>query len=77
MKIERIEGTTIAVVTLGGQIDYREVPLDDVFVQLDPAGAITEIEVTDTRRWGIPFDEAAAQRVIEWAREQLATQSAR
>lgn len=35
-------------------------------------GDLTALEIIDTTQFGEPFDVSAAERAVEWAREQLA-----
>jgi hypothetical protein len=48
---------------------------DDVVVTLDD-GRITALELLNVSQYGTPFDEAAAERLLAWAREQLDARTA-
>lgn len=37
---------------------------------------LTIVEILNLDAWGTPFDEAAAERVLEWVRTQLAQRDA-
>ncbi len=50
--------------------EFRELS-PTVFAYVDE-GAITALEIIDTTQFGDPFDEAAAERAVAWAREHLA-----
>jgi hypothetical protein len=43
---------------------------DHVIVSLD-GDRLTSVEILNLSHWGDPFDEAAAERVLAWVREQL------
>jgi hypothetical protein len=50
----------------------RDVMLsDDIIIALD-GDRVTAVEILNLSHWGDPFDEAAAERVLAWVREQLA-----
>ena len=44
---------------------------DDVLACVDAHGTLIALDVMDTPRFGTPFDEAAAERAVAWARTQL------
>jgi len=48
---------------------------DDVYATVSD-GRLTAVEILNLSAWGDPFDEAAAAKVLEWVREQLATRAA-
>jgi hypothetical protein len=48
---------------------------DDVIVTVDD-GRITALELLNVSQYGTPFDEAAAERLLVWAREQLDARAA-
>lgn len=59
-------------------VSIRDVPggavieLDDVtFASVDETGLLVGVELLDTTRFGVPFDDHAARRAVEWARTQL------
>lgn len=49
---------------------------DLVSATLDASGQLVDLDLSDTRMFGDPFDQAAAVRAVEWAREQLAARAA-
>lgn len=52
--------------------EHSVVKLDsDAFASLDAAGALIGLELLDTPRFGDPFDDAAAERAVAWARTKL------
>lgn len=77
MTIRHVEGTHIAVVTLGDETrSDSEIMVGDVSIGLDANGEIVDVEVLDTRQFGEPFDNAAAERAVAWARDQVARRRA-
>ncbi len=42
---------------------------DDVIISVD-GDRLTSVEILDLSRWGDPFDEAAAHRVLTWVHDQ-------
>lgn len=44
---------------------------DEVLAFTLADGTLASVELLDTRRFGDPFDEAAAERAIAWVRERL------
>lgn len=46
---------------------------DDVYAGIHPDGDIVWIEILETNLFGSPFDDAAAERAIEFVEEQLAS----
>lgn len=48
---------------------------DTVFAFCD-GDVLTALEIIDTTPFGDPFDMAAAERAVAWAREQLADRAA-
>lgn len=75
MNVRLVPGTHIAVVDLRIDPDADEFCIDDLVLAVDGAGDLVGIEVLDTRRFGDPFDDAAAARAVAWAREQLAARA--
>jgi hypothetical protein len=73
MKFRFLADINVAVVTLSERETADEVPIDTVVVSIDADGEIVDLELTDARAFGDPFDEAAAERAVAWAREQLHT----
>ena len=45
---------------------------DMVLASFDDQGTLLSLDIQDTTMFGTPFDQAAAQRAIDWAREILA-----
>jgi hypothetical protein len=48
------------------------VVVDDNTVVTVDGDRITAVEILDLAAWGEPFDEAAAERVLSWVRDELA-----
>ncbi len=46
-----------------------------IIVTIDEGG-LTAVEILNLDAWGTPFDEAPAERVLAWVREQLAARDA-
>lgn len=56
----------------GDEIELSE----DVIACLDDSGMLIALDLMNTPRFGVPFDAAAAERAVAWAREQLAMDAA-
>ena len=73
--INHCDGLNVATVYAysDDRVGEREVMLHDLVVAaLDADGDLLCIDIQDTTMFGTPFDQAAAQRAIDWAREILA-----
>ncbi len=61
-----------AFVNLSESTERSVVELNEsAFAFLDPDGQLAGLELLNTANFGTPFDEAAAERAVAWAREQL------
>jgi hypothetical protein len=68
----------IAFIVVADGTGVQDVALaDDVRVSLDADGRMLGVEIDDKFRFGDPFDQAAAERLVSWAREQLAARVSR
>ena len=57
--------------------DVRGIDLPhSVHVSVDESGEPYVIETLDAARWGDEFDHEAAERLVEWVREQLSNAAA-
>jgi hypothetical protein len=45
---------------------------DSVRAELSADGRLLALDLSDTTMFGTPFDQAAAERAVAWAHEQLA-----
>lgn len=67
----------VATVYVADGIGVDELPLhDQVQAAVDADGRLLALDLGDTTMFGDPFDQAAAERAVTWAREQLAIRSA-
>jgi hypothetical protein len=61
-----------AFVNLSESTERSVVELNESsFAFLDPDGHLAGLELLNTTDFGTPFDHAAAERAVAWAREQL------
>jgi hypothetical protein len=76
MKIFHYPETNSANVFVELPADGRTIVLrEDLFVTVED-GRITSLELLNVSQYGTPFDEAAAERLLTWAREQLDARAA-
>ncbi len=75
MKLSVSTDGTVATIYLAVPVTGTDRMLDDDTVVTMDVDRITAVEVLNARTWGDPFDEAAAERVLAWVREQLATRA--
>jgi hypothetical protein len=62
----------VASVTLAEGIGVDEIHLDDeTRVFIDKHGTMLGFEVDNLPRFGVPFDQAAAERAVAWVRERF------
>ena len=71
MKFRMVPDVNVAVIDLIDGPGQVEVTVGPCAVALDENGEVTGIEVFDTRQFGEPFDQAAAERAVLWVRNQL------
>jgi hypothetical protein len=72
MNILEDTATRTALVRVSDLACVRSIPLDDdVIAGIDQFGSLAYVELLATTRFGTPFDLAAAERAVAWAREQL------
>jgi hypothetical protein len=75
--IDYCDDLPVAFVAIAQGIGDREVHLHrDVRAALDADGRLLALDLSDTTMFGAPFDQAAANRAVDWAREQLAVRVA-
>jgi hypothetical protein len=49
---------------------------DTVVASLSSDGRFIGLDIMDTRPFGVPFDEVAARRALDWASDRLDTDTA-
>jgi hypothetical protein len=64
------EGCT-GFVKLGGVEDHVIELEQNTYASMSADGVLVGLDLMNTRLFGVPFDEAAAERAVAWAREQL------
>ena len=70
------EGFTGFVIFDNG-VEYHVIELEEnTYASMSASGELVGLDLMNTRLFGVPFDEAAAERAVTWARTQLEVSSA-
>jgi hypothetical protein len=68
------EGFTAFVILVEDERDPEDHVIEleqNTYASMSADGVLVGLDLMNTRLFGVPFDEAAAERAVAWAREQL------